>query len=231
MLTNRVFSEKLGIPIGKVRRNTKELLGDDPKATRRSGYGREFTVNEGFYVFLGGILVSNHGLTFGQARDALEIITPWLLLNQLVPEPPKNSGPKGVDEEIQTFTLSFYLMEGRISKLFGVNGTRHETGSVEFIEEPSGRIYRTKKELHYFYFAENKNGKISYVKPPKYPEPDGKKGNAGFNLASNIINPFQTTELLEIAAEIEVNGILFPYLISICGKKSHLNHPIFWKLP
>ena len=154
MLTNREFSEKLKIPIGKVRRNTKELLGEDPRATRRSGYGREFTVNEGFYVFLGGILVSNHGLTFGQARDALETIKPWLLANQLVPEPPKNSGSKGVDEEIQTFTLSFYLMEGRISKLFGVHGKRPIRGSVKVITEPSGRTYQTNNESHFFYFAE-----------------------------------------------------------------------------
>jgi hypothetical protein len=231
MLTNREFSEKLKIPIGKVRRNTKELLGEDPRATRRSGYGREFTINEGWYVFLGGTLVSNHGLTFGQARDALETIKPWLLLNQLVPEPPKNSGSKGVDEEIQTFTLSFYLMEGKISKLFGVSGTTIAPKSQAFIKEPSGRIYLTRNIFNYFYFAKNKNGKICHVKPPKNPESGDKKGEAEFNFAAPVFNPYQPTELLEIAAEIEVNPLLFQYIINICDDQFRFKHPIRWKLP
>ena len=59
MLTNTIMSEKLSISITKVRRNTKEFLGQDSKATRRSGYKREFSNNDGFFVYLGGLLVSD----------------------------------------------------------------------------------------------------------------------------------------------------------------------------
>jgi hypothetical protein len=41
------------LPIGMMRRNTKEFLGADPIATKRSGYKREFSINDGFFVFFG----------------------------------------------------------------------------------------------------------------------------------------------------------------------------------
>jgi hypothetical protein len=91
------MAEALDIPISKVRRNTKEFLGDDPRAARRAGVKREFSLNDGFFVFLGGGLVTDYNLTFGNARRALEFIKPWLLKNQLVPEPPKGSKREGVD--------------------------------------------------------------------------------------------------------------------------------------
>jgi hypothetical protein len=91
------MAEALDIPISKVRRNTKEFLGDDPRAARRAGVRREFSLNDGFFVFLGGGLVTDYNLTFGNARRALEVIKPWLLKNQLVPEPPKGSKREGVD--------------------------------------------------------------------------------------------------------------------------------------
>jgi hypothetical protein len=98
ILTNRAMSEALDIPISKIRRNTKEFLGDDPRAARRAGVMREFSLNDGFFVFLGGGLVTDFNLTFGNARRALDVIKPWLLKNYLVPEPTKESGPReGVD--------------------------------------------------------------------------------------------------------------------------------------
>ena len=102
MLTNKIMSEKLGIPISKVRRNTKEFLGEDPKATRRSGYKREFSTNDGFFVYLGGYLVSNLGLSFEGARRTLETLKPWLLLNGFVPDIPDNAIRVGIDREIET---------------------------------------------------------------------------------------------------------------------------------
>jgi hypothetical protein len=101
MLTNKIMSEKLGIPISKVRRNAKEFLGEDPKATRRSGYKREFSTNDGFFVYLGGYLVSNLGLSFEGARKALETLKPWLLLNGFVPDIPDNAIRVGIDREME----------------------------------------------------------------------------------------------------------------------------------
>lgn len=102
MLTNKILSEKLGIPITKVRRNTKEFLGGDPKAKRRSGYKREFSNNDGFFVYLGGYLVSDLGLSFDAARRALEVLKPWLLLNGFVPDIPENAIRVGIDREMKS---------------------------------------------------------------------------------------------------------------------------------
>jgi hypothetical protein len=101
MLTNKELSEKLNIPITKIRRNTKELLGEDPVAKRRTGFMRQFTINEGFFVYLGGFLVSHLGMSFEGARNTLEILKPWLLLNGLVPAIPKNSIRLGADRKIK----------------------------------------------------------------------------------------------------------------------------------
>lgn len=161
MLTNRKLSEKLNIPIGKIRRNTKEFLGEDPKATRRSGYEREFTINEGFFVYLGSVLVSKHGLTFGQARKAIEVIEPWLVMNQLVPEPLKKTGPVGIDAEIEEFSVTFTIYKGQIANLFEINGMK--TNEILTKTENFGRTYDEYIVSLYDYRIKNNSGKIEYV--------------------------------------------------------------------
>jgi len=162
MLTNRKLSEKLNIPIGKIRRNTKEFLGEDPQATRRSGYEREFTINEGFFVYLGSILVSKHGLTFGQARKAIDVIKPWLLMNQLVPEPPKKAGPVGIDAQIEEFSIIFTIYEGKITNLCEISGISFKKAITK--TESLGRTYDECIFSHYDYMIKNNSGKIEYVK-------------------------------------------------------------------
>ena len=106
MLTNTIMSEKLSISITKVRRNTKEFLGEDPKAIRRSGYKREFSNNDGFFVYLGGLLVSEFGYSFAFARDLLKLFKPWLLKNGLVPDIPKYASRNGADREVRILQWS-----------------------------------------------------------------------------------------------------------------------------
>jgi hypothetical protein len=124
MLTNKELSEKLKIPITKIRRNTKELLGEDPVAKRRTGFKRQFSFNEGFFVYLGGFLVSHLGMSFEGARNTLEILKPWLFLNGLVPAIPKNSIRLGADRKI-TVSLRISLLpspkDDRI-QLFKISG-------------------------------------------------------------------------------------------------------------
>jgi hypothetical protein len=127
MLTNKELSEKLNIPITKVRRNTKEFLGEDPVAKRRTGFKRHFTINEAFFVYLGGFLVSHLGMSFQGARNTLEILKPWLLLNGLVPAIPKNSIRLGADRKIKR-ALRIDLLpspnDDRI-QLFIISGVAH----------------------------------------------------------------------------------------------------------
>jgi hypothetical protein len=164
MLTNKIMAEKLSIPISKVRRNTKEFLGEDPKATRRSGYKREFSLNEGFFVYLGGELVSKYGLTFGNARRAIDVIKPWLLKNQLVPEPPKGALREGVDAKASDFYLTFYVSEGQISEICEIRVVE-KSDIAESLEDSTGRKYHTLSTNEYYYGMRNNQGKIQYFVP------------------------------------------------------------------
>ena len=87
-ITSNLLSEKLHIPITKVRRWAKEFLPPDPIATRRSGYTRKMSLNAAFNVYLGGILVSLLGFSFYEGRDILEKLSPWMKKVGLLPEIP-----------------------------------------------------------------------------------------------------------------------------------------------
>jgi hypothetical protein len=119
MLTNKKLSEGLDIPLYKIRRWTKELLPPDPKATRRSGHAREFPVNDGFFVALGGYLVSRYNYVFYEVRNILEQLKPYLLKTGLVPEIPDYAIHKGIEKKIKSL---------------------HEMAIYEFREQP-GEFY------------------------------------------------------------------------------------------
>jgi len=212
MLTNRELAEKLGIPIGKIRRNTKEFLGEDPKATRRSGYSREFTINEGFYVYLGGILVTRYGLTFGQARSAIDIIKPWLLSNQLVPEPPKEAKPKGIDNEITDYFVSFPVYESQITNIFEVKGlkTHRKTRRTENF----GRVYDEKLTSTYYYHVRNNSGIIEYFHPFQLDEDDLE---------------IKKLDSMNRIYEVNVTLLLVSFLSSVRGRDKVNKHPRFIK--
>jgi hypothetical protein len=99
MLNNKIFSEKLNIPISKVRRNTKEFLGEDPVAKRRTGFRREFSVNDGYFIYLGGLLVSQLGFSFHEARRIIDDLRPWLIKIGYVPDIPDKIQTDGVEKE------------------------------------------------------------------------------------------------------------------------------------
>jgi len=128
MLTNKEFSEKLETPLTKVRRWTKEFLSPDPKATRRSGYTREFSYNDGFFIFVGGVMVTDFGLSFEEASTMLEELKPWMLEIGLVPDIPGSAKIEGLDKEIEKYNLIFQFgwAEAGIAVDIHVQGIVHE---------------------------------------------------------------------------------------------------------
>lgn len=174
VLTNREMAESLGIPISKIRRNTKEFLGEDPRAARRAGIKREFSVNDGFFVYLGGELVTNYNLSFGNARRALEAIKPWLLKNAIVPDK-KGCGVRegvdaggpfaeaaGPDDPVSTeFYVTFYLHEGRIIEICEIRVVA-ASDICEKVVDSIGRKYHTRHVEEYYYHMKNNRGKIEY---------------------------------------------------------------------
>jgi len=151
MLTNAILSEKLDIPLTKVRRWTKEFLPADPKATRRSGYTREFSNNEGFFIYLGGYMVSVLGFSFDQARKIFETVVPWLLSIGVVPDIPEDAIRVGIDSKIESGLVIRFV--GRSS--FIVSGTVKIEGKGRSEVDSIGREYvRFKEErIQYFYPA------------------------------------------------------------------------------
>ncbi len=71
-LTVKFLADKWNENLPKVRRWAREFLGPDPKATMRSGYTRELTLEGAFEVFMGGHLVSGLGFQIYEAKTIIE---------------------------------------------------------------------------------------------------------------------------------------------------------------
>ena len=156
--------------------------------------------------------MSKYGLTFGQARIALDIIKPWLITNQLVPEPPKNSGSKGIDKIIEKFFVTFTIEDGRVSNIFEIRGLKYEHDSRRESEK-SGRAYNTGTIREYSYWAMNNNGSIEYITPE--------------HLKDKIIAT--SWENYVPLPEFEINDCLANYMYLVCGVEKFENHPIHLK--
>jgi hypothetical protein len=107
MLTNSILADKLNIPLSKIRRWARELLPPDSRAGRRTGYTREYSNNDGFFIYIGGVMVTDLEFTFERVRETIEIIKPWLFNNGLVPDIPESAKRRGIDEKVSEYTLYF----------------------------------------------------------------------------------------------------------------------------
>ena len=67
------FSERTGIPLPKIRRHAKEVLGPDPFAKRRSGYARYCDKYECLLIYLSCKLI-RYFETFEKTREVLKTI-------------------------------------------------------------------------------------------------------------------------------------------------------------
>ncbi len=74
----RELSEKLEINLAKWKRWSREFLPPDPLGGFQSGYARQYTVDDVFWVFLGGHLVNNMNLSIPESKMVLKDLRPWL---------------------------------------------------------------------------------------------------------------------------------------------------------
>jgi DNA-binding transcriptional MerR regulator len=84
-ITIKQLSQKFGLNLAKVRRWSREFLPPDPKASMRSGYARELTMEDAFEVFLGGHLVSELGFQVYEAKQIIENLRDWIKSKGLYP--------------------------------------------------------------------------------------------------------------------------------------------------
>lgn len=170
MLTNSILSEKLGIPLTKVRRWTKKFLPPDPRATRRSGYAREISNNDAFFVYLGGYIVSTLGFSFHEARKILEILKPWMLSIGLVPDIPASAKREGVDRRFRDhIEINIYSVPDYYEFVFLVDG--HISIKTEDGTEPSGRAFKNWFRQYTTYWLEQSTEKDKKGSYPKESEP------------------------------------------------------------
>jgi hypothetical protein len=127
MLTNTITAEKLDIPLSKIRRWTKEFLPPDPLATRRSGYTRKFTENDGFIVYVSGFLVSNLDFSFASARDIMKELSSWIYKIGLLPNIPSSAKRLGVDSKIQDYEVNFFPLEKNVGWSYYIVGVLKDT--------------------------------------------------------------------------------------------------------
>jgi len=78
---NRELSTRLGIPLSRWKRWSREFLPPDPLGGHQSGYARQYSMKDAFYVYLAGYLVSAMGFSIPEARQILLDLNGWLKKN------------------------------------------------------------------------------------------------------------------------------------------------------
>jgi len=81
---NRELSIRLGVPLSRWKRWSREFLPPDPLGGLQSGYARQYSMKDAFYVYFAGYLVSAMGFSIPEARQILHDLNGWLKKNILV---------------------------------------------------------------------------------------------------------------------------------------------------
>ena len=76
-IRSKDLAEAFGIGIPTWKRWAKEFLGPGPGKHKR-GQARQYTPEDALKIYLGGLLVSDHGLAVHEARRALRTLWPWI---------------------------------------------------------------------------------------------------------------------------------------------------------
>lgn len=85
ILSNQELVQVTRMPYSKVRRWAKDFLPPDPRATKQSGYSRECTIKDGFYIHLLGHLISNLKFSAPEAKQVVDDVKEWLVAKELFP--------------------------------------------------------------------------------------------------------------------------------------------------
>ena len=82
---NRELSARLGIPVSRWKRWSREFLSPDPLGGLQSGYARQYSIKDSFKVYFAGYLVSAMGFSIPETRQILNDLNGWLKKNIIVP--------------------------------------------------------------------------------------------------------------------------------------------------
>jgi hypothetical protein len=96
---NREISHSLGLNLARWKRWTREFLPPDPLGGLQSGYARQLSMREVFWVALGGHLVGFLKFSIHQAKAILADLEPWLEQNGYFHWNTKSIGGNCLEEE------------------------------------------------------------------------------------------------------------------------------------
>jgi hypothetical protein len=85
LLTNQALADITGIPYGKIRRHVKETLPPDLRATIQSGYAREYSLRDAYYIYLVVHMVAGLKVTAPEAKIIIDSVRDWLTEKNLFP--------------------------------------------------------------------------------------------------------------------------------------------------
>lgn len=75
---SRYLSERLSVNLARWKRWSREFLEPDPLGGMQSGVARQFSSQDAFKVFLGGVMVGELKFTIPEAVRILSDLSPWL---------------------------------------------------------------------------------------------------------------------------------------------------------
>jgi hypothetical protein len=196
------MSDKLGVPLSKIRRWAMEFLPPDPRATRQSGYGREHTDNDAWFFYLGGKIIEATGMPFKVIVPLMEEhIKPWCWDVGLIPDNTPPRVPKGIDKKIEEYSLTISTFPGLLDVAVKVKGLKaidipevtYEDGdtAAKLFQDENGREYTKEKWEHYEY---------TLWFPPDGVKPKSDKGRRSV-----------------IYHEIQIQDVLFDFINDLYG--------------
>ena len=76
--TSRELSSKFNLNLARWKRWSRTFLPPDPLGGLQSGYARQYSIDQAFCVYLGGVLVSELKFTMPEAGQILDDLKSWL---------------------------------------------------------------------------------------------------------------------------------------------------------
>ena len=138
--SNKALSEKLSLPLTKIRRYTKEVLPPDLEATQSSGKSRKLSLREAFKIYLCAHMITKMGLLMEDVKKILADLDPWLEQNGHYPDVPPPKPDEIIDVDMEGFQEGmasiqqpwWYFTEIRIMRANTASGFFYKTIELLF---------------------------------------------------------------------------------------------------
>jgi hypothetical protein len=105
---NRELSQRLNINLARWKRWSREFLPPDPLGGLQSGYARQYNLEEAFWVYLGGYLVSGLKFSIPETKMILNDLKDWISSHCIFNES-NNVGREGDTADFRGKTVTIHI--------------------------------------------------------------------------------------------------------------------------